>query len=317
VADLAVIIVSYNCAEWLEPCLSSVFARAGDIALDVLVVDNDSSDGSADLVEAEFPEARVLRCENRGFAYGNNHGFLASDAPFVLFLNPDAEIVDGTLEDVVGELRRRPQVGLAGCRQVTLDGELYPTIRRFPSPLRLFFEAVGSERFPVRASWLGERELDPAAYDRNVACDWTSGSFMLARREAVLAAGLMDERFFIYCEEPDLCLGIRRGGFEVRHLPSMTIRHPWGKAGFDARLVAQDAYARRQYIDKHFSGGRRTVGLLALGLGHAVRAVAASGDDRRTASRAALRTLAGRSAPPFRDPPSRALSPHTDRVPVA
>ncbi len=299
-ADLAIIIVSYNSAQWLAPCLSSVYAHAGDAELDVIVVDNESTDGSAELVEHEFPEARVLRCENRGFAYGNNRGLLAADAPFVLFLNADTEILDGTLGGLLEELHARPSVGLVGCRQLTPDGDVYPTIRRFPSAVRLFFEALGSERFPFRAGWLGERELDLAVYEHEVECDWTSGSFMLARREVVLDAGMMDERFFMYCEEPDLCLRIRRRGWRVRHLPSLTILHHAGKAGWSPRFVAQDAYARRQYMQKHFAPVHRALALSAFALGHGIRAALGS-PERRLSSRAALRTLAGLEPPPFGD----------------
>ena len=312
-ADLAIIIVSYNSARWLVPCLSSVYANAGDAELDVIVVDNESVDGSAELVEREFPEARVLRCENHGFAYGNNRGILAADAPFLLFLNADTEILDGTLSGLLEELRLRPSVGLVGCRQLTSDGDVYPTIRRFPNAARLFFEALGSEHLPFRAGWLGERELDLAVYDREVECDWTSGSFMLARREAVLGAGLMDERFFMYCEEPDLCLRIKRGGWSVRHLPAMTILHHAGKAGWNPRLVAQDAYARRQYMQKHFSPVHRALGLSAFALGHVARAALGSREpagrrERKLASRSALRTLAGLQPPPFGEPPLHPLA---------
>jgi GT2 family glycosyltransferase len=311
VADLAIIIVSYNSARWLRPCIKSLYAHSADAELDVVVVDNASSDGSAELVESEFPWVRVIRGENLGFAYGNNRGFLTVTAPFVLFLNPDTEILDGTWMAMLEELRARPSVGLVGCRQVTPDGSVYPTIRRFPNAVRLFFEAVGAERFPLRANWLGERELDMSTYERDVPCDWTTGAFMLARREAVLAAGLMDERLFMYCEEADLCLGVKRAGWEVRHWPLMTILHHAGKAGWDARLVAQDAYARRQYMRKHFTPLHRALALTAFAFGHAVRGTLSRGDGRREASRAALQTLFGRRPPPFVEPPRFALAPDT------
>lgn len=306
-ADVAVIIVSANSGKWLPPCLASLAAHAGGAQLDVVVVDSGCTDGTAALVRAEFPEARVLEVENRGFAYGNNRAFLTTDAPYVLFLNPDTEILEGTLGALVDALAARPEVGLVGVRQVTADDELWPTIRRFPTPLRALGEALGSERFPLRASWLGERELDPAAYDRETPCDWTSGSFMLARREAVLGAGLMDERFFIYCEEPDLCRRIKQAGWEVRHLPTLTIRHHAGRSGFAPRFVAQDAYARRQYMRKHFSPLRRVAGLGAETLGYLLRAAFAR--EQRAASRAALAVLFGRGAPPFAEPPRAAVAP--------
>ncbi|MDX6408603.1 MAG: hypothetical protein QOE13_1674, partial [Gaiellaceae bacterium] len=203
------IIVSTNEAHWLRPCLSTVFERAGGASLDVVVADNQSTDGTRELVETEFPQARVVTCENRGFAHANNRGFMASEARYVLFLNPDTEILEGTFGDLVHALDARPQVGLIGVKQVTADGALFPTIRRFPNAARAFGEALWSERFPFRASWLGERELDMSVYEREVECDWTSGSYMLARREALLSGGILDERFFIYGEEPDLCLRMK------------------------------------------------------------------------------------------------------------
>jgi len=123
VADLAVIVVSYNSRDWLEPCLRSIYEFAGGLDVDVVVVDNASTDGSAELVEERFPRARVIRGPNRGFAYGNNRGLEAVDAPFVLFMNPDAEIVSGTLAGLLAELRARPRTGLVGCRQRSQDDE--------------------------------------------------------------------------------------------------------------------------------------------------------------------------------------------------
>jgi GT2 family glycosyltransferase len=313
-ADLAVIIVSANSGPWLRACLTSIASRTGAAALEIVVVDSGCTDETAAVVRDEFPGVELLTVENRGFAYGNNRAFLATSAPYVLFLNPDTEIVEGTLAELLSDLARRPEIGLAGVRQVSAEGVVWPSIRRFPSPVRTLFEALGSERLPVRASWLGERELDPAAYDRAAPCDWTSGSFMLARREAILGAGLMDERFFIYCEEPDLCLRIKRAGWEVWHLPTLTIVHHAGRSGFAPRFVAQDAFARRQYMAKHYPPLRRLAGLAACALGYTLRAALGGRDralarEQRAASRAALAVLFGKAPPPFRRPPLAAVSP--------
>ena len=99
----------------------------------------------------------------------------------------------------------------------------------------------------ARPRWAGERELDLAVYETEVECDWTSGSFMFCRREALLSAGLLDERFFIYSEEPDLCLRMKRAGWGTRHLPTMTIVHHAGKGGLRPKMIAQDVFTRRQY----------------------------------------------------------------------
>jgi len=304
IPDLSVIVVSFNSAGWLRPCLESVFAHAGTCDLDVVVVDNASTDGSPELVEREFPAARVLRNENRGFAHANNRGFEITDAPYTLFLNPDTEIRMGTFSHLLAALQARPSVGLVGCRQLDSDGTLYPTIRRFPTPMRQLCEALGSERLPVRPSWAGQRVLDPAAYDRETRCDWVSGSFMFARREAVIQAGLMDERYFLYCEETDFCAAITAAGWEVRYLPDMTFVHHCGTNGQNPRLVAQEAYSSRQYFHKHYGPVRRTLSAAALSLFYARRSLASAGHDRnarneRVAARAALRTLLGAAPAPF------------------
>ena len=188
-ADLAVIIVSTNEAHWLGRGLSSVFAHAGDAKLDVVVVDNGSSDGTRELVESEFPQVRVVDSENFGFGHANNCAAMTCDAPYVLFLNPDTEILEGTFGELLAAMEGQPEVGLAGAIQVGGDGIPGPTVRYFPSVTRSLGEALGSERWPVWARWARERELDLALYERELDCDWTSGSFMLARREALLAAG--------------------------------------------------------------------------------------------------------------------------------
>ena len=310
--DLAIIIVSTNEARWLRPCLTTIFEHAGSIDIDVVVADNESTDGTRELVEREFPSARVVTCKNRGVAHANNRGAMTTDARYVLFLNPDTEILEGTFEELVRALDARPSVGLAGVKQRTADGALCPTIRRFPNALRAFGEAAGSERLPVRPGWLGERELRMELYEEERVCDWTSGSFMLTRREALESAGLMDERFFIYSEEPDLSLRMKRAGWETRHLPLMTILHHFDKAGISDRMLAQDAFARMQYARKYFSAPHRGAYAAALALRYLARITVPGRDPevserRRAANLRALRTLVGRQEPPFGEPPQQAV----------
>jgi GT2 family glycosyltransferase len=315
VDDLAIIVVSTNEAHWLRPCLSSVFEHAGDIELDVVVADNESTDGTREVVEREFPAARVVGCQNRGFSHANNRGWLTCDARYALFLNPDTEILGGTFEELVAMMDARQGVGLAGVKQVPADGVLFPTIRRSPNALRMLGEALGSERLPFRAPWLGERELDLSLYEREVACDWTSGSFMLARREALESAGLLDERSFIYGEEPDLCLRMRKAGWRIVHIPSMTILHHAGKAGVSPRMEAQNAVAKLHYARKHFGRSHRLAFVGTLALRYALRAGSPGrGEEarqRRTAAVRSLRTMARLEPPPFGNPPPTALAPES------
>jgi GT2 family glycosyltransferase len=315
--DLAIVVVSTNEAHWLEPCLSSVLAHAGPIDLDIVVADNASTDGTRELVEDRFPQARVVRCENRGFSHANNRALMTCDARYLLLLNPDTEIRDGTFADLLAVMDARPEVGFASVRQVLADGTLYPTIRRFPSPLRALGEALGAERPGRGRLSLGERVLDPAPYERETEADWLTGAYMLLRREALEGAGLLDERFFMSSEETDLCFRVKAGGWRVVHLPAMTILHHAGKRGTNPRMDAQYAFARRLFARKHLAPAARAAYLAALGLRYGLRAVAPdlrgeAGDEgtlRRASARLSLETLAGLRPPPFGPPPPTAVAP--------
>ena len=167
------------------------------------------------------------------------------------------------------------EVGLAGVIQLT-PGRRHSSNRQVlpecPSRVRSSagVRTIAVSRYrcsvSVTSTSIGTREV--------IECDWTSGSFMLARREALESAGFMDERFFIYSEEPDLCLRMKRAGWKVCHLPAMTIVHHAGKGGMRPKMWAQDAYTRMQHARKHFSPLHRRVYAAALGLGYAARAVA-------------------------------------------
>jgi len=295
--DLAVVIAaSPGQPEWLRPCLTTLYDRLGSISADVVVADNGDED-ARELVEGEFPLARVVQCENRGFAHACNRAALTCDARYVLFLNPDTEVLEGTLEALLERLDREPALGAAGVKQLSPDGTLHPTIRRFPTPLRILGEALGAERLG-----LGQRVLDPAAYERETPCDWTSGSFLLVRRQALESAGLFDERFFLFCEEIDLCKRLREAGWEIRHLPSLTILHHVGKGArartVEPRMVQQNAFAQLQYARKHFGRAGRLGYRCALGLYYGLRL-----------RRPALAVLTGRARAPFVEPPATALEP--------
>jgi GT2 family glycosyltransferase len=297
--DVCAIVVAHESRRWLEPALSTLFAHTGPIDLEVVVVDN-GADGSAELAAERFAGARGIHCPNRGFAHANNRAAADADARYVLFLNPDTEIRDGSLADLVAHLDAHPEIGLAGCRQLDAEGRLCPTARRFPGVIRALGEALGPERFGF-ARGLGESELDLSRYELELVCDWTAGSFMLVRREALTAAGPLDERFFFYSEEVDLCLRIKRAGWEIHHLPQMTIAHYGGTTEASPRMEAQMAYARSQYAAKHFGPLRRRAFVAAIALRHGLRWAAFSRKrpDRAAAHKQALLTLLGRSEPPF------------------
>jgi len=299
--DVCVVVVSYNGRSWLGPALTSLRAHSSSLDIDVVVVDN-GSDGAAEYVSEAFPFARAIRCPNRGFGHANNRALETADARYVLFLNPDTEVLEGELGDLVTALDEHPDVGLAGVRQLRPDGELARTIRRFPSSRHTVAEALGVEHMPLLRRFLGERELDADCYEREVHCDWTSGSFMLARSAVLDEVGWFDERFFLYSEETDLCWRIRDAGWEIVHLPIVTIRHDEGEAWANSELEAQSAYARMQFARKHFSKAGQAIYRLALAFRYLSRVALYSTlrrreNGHREAVRASLSTVLHGRAP--------------------
>ena len=167
-------------------------------------------------------------------------------------------------------------------------------MRRFPSVSRALGDALGFERLPNRPGWLGEREVRLDRYDAEFEGDWTIGSFMLARREAIERAGLFDERFFVYSEEVDLCLRVRQAGWKIVHLPTLTILHEGSAVrAVDPRMARQNAYAQLQYARKHLTAPERAGYRAALLLRYGLRSVPPVGDGAR---RAAARAAAGAAA---------------------
>ena len=299
--DLEVVIVSHRDERWLAPCVNSLEAAPGGCSYRATIVEN----GGSPISLPETPRRRVLYIRNKGFAAANNAGVHGSMAEIFLFLNPDTELADGTLELLVKAMRRRPRVGLLAVRQVTSDGHLWPSLHRFPSVLRALAGALASERWPGAGKRLGERILDMDRYSREGPFEWTTGAALAVRREAFEAVGGFDERFFLFSEETDLCKRIRDAGWEARVEPSITFVHHAGKAGVHPPREAQMAYARLQYARKHFSGPRAAMYHAILVVHHLLRFAVlrfrgGSDSSSAPASALALSVLLGRSPPPFR-----------------
>jgi GT2 family glycosyltransferase len=309
VHDLAIITISTNESHWIRALLPTIFAHMGNIDCDVVVVDNDSHDDTAELVATEFPEARTVWSSNHGFGHANNRALMTCNARYLLFLNPDTEILEGTFAELVHLMDERPTVGLVGCRQME-GSQVGVTGRYFPNALRALGDALSAERLGRRRPrWFGEREIDPQEYEREFACDWTVGSFMLVRREALESAGCFDERFFMYSDELDLCRRIKTAGWEVRHQPQMTILHHAFKAGVKPHIESLGAVTRMMYARKYFSPGHRALYGGAVMLRHVLRtAYAGSGDlgrQKRAANRAVVATILRRRPVPFASITSR------------
>jgi GT2 family glycosyltransferase len=306
--DLSVITVTHNGREMALRTLRSALSAIGAVSTEWLVVDAASSDGTPDAIERELPAIRVLRRDNRGFAASNNVALAEARGRYVLLLNPDVEIRSGTLGDLVAAMDARPELGVASVVQRGSAGELLPSIRRFPSPLRSLGEALFAAHWPVLRT-LQELETRPERYESETDADWLVGAFLIARREAVRDVGPLDERFFLYSEEIDWCYRFWQAGWPVAHLPRMSIVHHCGGRSH-GDLIAQLSHSRLLFAEKHYSAPRRSGIRAALAFGHALRIavfgpaalLSAAQRERVRAEWAGLRLVLGRGEPPLRPP---------------
>lgn len=266
--DLSVVVVTFNGREMALRTLRSARSACGPIDAEWIVADSGSTDGTPEVIEREFPEVRVLRCANLGFAHANNVALAAARGRYLLLLNPDVEIESGSLADLVAALDERPAVGAASVLQRGPDGRVLPSIRRFPTPARDLGEALFSVRWP-RGRSLAELDTEFDRYDRERCADWFSGSFLVVRAEAAAQVGPLDERFFLYSEEVDWCYRIARAGWELRHLPIVEIVHHGGPNS--PERVAELAHSRILFAAKHFGRLRARAIQATIVLNHALR----------------------------------------------
>jgi len=255
-AELAVVVVNWNSGERVSRCVRSVFESAGDARLEVVIVDNDSEDGSAEAAIAEFPHIRLIQNrDNKGFPAAANQGMRATDSEFVLLINPDAEVVAGTLEGFLKVARDHPRAGAIGALTLNPDGTIYPSARRVPTLVQGFFHTTLGPFWP-RNPWSRSYRMEEWDRRSERQVDWVSGSSMLLRRAALARVGLFDEAYFMYVEDMDLCTRMSDGGWEVWFSPELEIEHVGGTAtAGKRRMTLEHSRSIYIYFVKHRSQG--------------------------------------------------------------
>ncbi len=226
--DLSVVVVSFNTRDLLRDCLRSLMKELAGIANEVFVVDNASRDGSADMVEMEFTDVRLIRSAvNLGFAGGNNQAFPLANGRYVVLLNSDAFLKPQALRRSIEHMDADPRIGLGGARLVGADGSWQASSRMFPSPLNDFLSLSGlAAKFP-KSRFFGRQDHTWADQDRASDTDWVPGAYSIIRRTILEEVGYFDEQFFLYYEEVDLCRRIKKAGYLVRYWPDVVVEH-WG-----------------------------------------------------------------------------------------
>jgi GT2 family glycosyltransferase len=249
---LSIVIVSFNAREDLARCLASILAAPPGGPLDVVVVDNGSTDGAAEMVAAAFPSVQLLRPgRNLGFGAANNLGFRSTSGELVLLLNPDTVVPPGAIDRLRERLAARPDAAAIGPRLVDARGHAELSWGRLPGPF-----AEGWQKLVGRLHDAGippVRAAIEARARRERAVDWVSGACLLVRRAAAESAGLFDEQFFLYWEDADFCAALRARGHVVLFSPVAEVVHARGRSGAGQRAAVRGHYRRGQlaFYAKH------------------------------------------------------------------
>ncbi len=255
--SLSVIIVNVDTAKWLRPCLESLQEQDKSESIEVVVVDNGSSDGSAGMVRQDFPDVKLVRLEETvGFGTANNYGAKHSAAPVILFLNPDTRLGEGSLSQLLPRFAERTDCGIAGGTVFDSKGGLERSKGSFPT---LFSMGLGRllKYLPPLRPLLGRFSHQHwVGYDKPRRVDWVTGAYLWIRREVFERVGGFDPRIFMYCEDVDLCYRVRQLGFEVRFYPEAPIIHYGGKSRAPRPRKKMLYESLCYFSDKHYESPR-------------------------------------------------------------
>jgi len=225
--ELSILIVNYNTRELLQNCINSIFENTEDITYEVIVVDNNSTDGSEKMVLNMFPQVQLLcNQENMGFARANNQAYRQSKGKYLLFMNSDTLALNSPFEKMIDYMKDHPEVGIVGPK--ILDNKDQPTrsYMRLLDVKKLFF---GSKHFKSFIDVEKHRIHFPLYYyDMIQEVPWLSGACMMVRRKVFREAGLFDERYFLFLEDMDLCLQVAKLGYRIIYFPKAEIIHLFG-----------------------------------------------------------------------------------------
>ncbi len=265
--DLTIIIVNWNVKEFLKKCLESVYKFTQGLEFEVFVVDNNSSDGSRDMVKAEFPQVSLIaNNENYGFSKANNQALRAARGGYLVLLNPDTELIDNSMKAMVDFMDSRPDIGAIGCKLIYPEGDTQHSCRHFPSLFTDLMENLYLDSFFPKSHFFNRYRMGDWAHNDLREVDQPYGACLLFRREVMKKIGLMDERFFMYYDEVDLCYRIKKTGGKIYFVPDIKIIHYANRSSNQVSVTCEHYKYRSKFLffDKHY--GRCSLLPLALSL---------------------------------------------------
>lgn len=254
--DLSIIIVSYNTKKLLYDCLHSIYEQTKNITFEVIVVDNNSNDGSQEMVKQNFKQVRLIsNGENKGFAVANNQAIKYASGKYFLLLNSDTVILDFAITTSFKFLEQNENISILGCKQLNSDLSHQPSCRSFPTLWNLFVESTFLYIPFKRSRIFGSYHMTHFDYTTLMPVDVVMGAFMMIRKKVVDQIGLFDEEYFMYAEETDFCFRAKNHGFKTFYYPNAKIIHHGGGSTHNKPLFFQQIHqAQLLYIKKNYTG---------------------------------------------------------------
>ncbi len=254
---LSVVIVNYNVKHFLKQCLMSVQKASKSLETEVFVVDNNSADGSVEMVQKEFPWVKLIaNKKNVGFSKANNQAIRQAKGEYVLLLNPDTFVEENTFTLVTGYMDSHPEVGGLGVKMIDGNGDFLPESKRgLPTPMVAFYKMFGLSKLFSKSKRFNRYYLGHLDKDEINPVEILSGAFMLLRKSVLDKIGLLDETFFMYGEDIDLSYRILKAGYQNVYFPKTKIVHYKGESTKRGSLnyVVTFYKAMKIFVDKHFA----------------------------------------------------------------
>lgn len=272
--DLSIAIPSWNTRELLDQCLESVHKNSDGLLREIIVVDNDSGDGSADMVAAKYPRVRLIRNRvNVGFAGACNLAYRRSTGRYFMLLNSDTIVLDDALKAMVRFMDQHRDAGAAGCKLLNCDGSLQRSCSCFPGLLTELFDAMYLSKLFPRSRVFACYPMSFWNFDHTREVDFAGGSCLIVRREAVSEVGLLDEEYFMYTEEADWCYRMWDHGWAVYFYPGAQVTHLGGESAreFGNGIHLNLYTSRNRFILKHRGRAAASVHRLIVALGASIR----------------------------------------------
>jgi GT2 family glycosyltransferase len=266
--DVSILVVNWNGRDLLSRCLQCVEATIKNVNYETIVVDNASTDGSQEMVEKQFPKVKLIQnTGNVGFATANNQAMEVAQGRYVLLLNSDAFVKDGTIDTMVAFMDKHPEAGMSACKLLYEDGTVQPSCFLFPTLETEFYIAVGLEKLFPNSPTFGKYMMRGWDHNDMREVDVILGAFMLVRREAIEQVGMMDPSYFMYSEEVDWCYRFKASGWKIYATPETEAVHIWGGTSQQVRaeMLVHLYRSRVLFFRKHY--GKLSVSLLKLILG--------------------------------------------------